>query len=137
MGKQIFLWFLVNALLPIAVPALFLAIVAWFIDGSFPFWLLMGQLIKEGFYIFSALTLVFSLYEEYGLFKQCVGPMMQIWLVLMAMATLGMFYIMRQNSTSNYIDAHQFQFYLIWCATALSAVIVKFKILRLKANIGL
>lgn len=137
MGKQITLWFLANALLPIVVPALFLAVVAWFIDGSFPLKLLLEQLIKEGFYIFSALTLVFSLYEEYGLLKKCVGPLMQTWLVLMAIATLGMFYVMRKDATTNYVAAHQLQFYVIWIATAISAIVIKFKILRLKTNIGL
>lgn len=137
MGKQITLWFLANAFLPIVVPALFLAVVAWFIDGSFPLKLLLEQLIKEGFYIFSALTLVFSLYEEYGLLKKCVGPLMQTWLVLMAIATLGMFYVMRKDATTNYVAAHQLQFYVIWITTAISAIVVKFKILRLKTNIGL
>ena len=62
---------------------------------------------------------------------------MQTWLVLMAIATLGMFYVMRKDATTNYVAAHQFQFYVVRIATAISAIVIKFKILRLKTNLGL
>lgn len=134
-GKQILLWFFVNAILPIVIPALFLAAVAWIADGSFPFIDLLQQLMKEGFYVFSAMTLVFSLYEEYDILKKCVKPLMQIWLVLVVIATLGMFYLMRRDTSAQYIETNQLQFYIIWAMTAISASIIKYKMLILKRNI--
>lgn len=130
-SKQLFLWFLVNALLPMIIPALFLAVVAWFGDGSFPFGEQFVILLNSGFYIFSASALVFSLYEEYGVFKQCVGPLMQIGLVLLLIATLGMFYQI-QNESADYIKGHLSQFYIIWGMTALFAGIIKYKIIKYK-----
>ncbi|MDE6768497.1 MAG: hypothetical protein K2J78_02095 [Muribaculaceae bacterium] len=131
-GKQLLLWFIVNAILPIVFPALILAVMAWFDDGSFPIVGLLQQLIGEGFYVFSALTLVFSLYEEYGLLKRCVGLWMQTWLVFMAMATSLVFYQMRQGNPVEYMVNHQFQFYSIWLMTAIPAFVIKYKILRIK-----
>ena len=136
-GKQIALWFLVNTILPIIVPALFLAIIPWLRDGSFPFIPISVQLIKEGFYIFSALTLVFSLYEDYRILKMCVGPLLQTFIVLMAIATLIMFYIMRQGSSEEYMSHNLPQFCVIWAVTAILAIIVKFRGLKLKHKTAL
>lgn len=133
--KKILLWLTANAVLPIVFPAFFLAIVAWIKDGSFPLIQLTIQLIREGFYVFSALTLVFSLYEDYDLTKRCVTPIMQSWLVFMSVLTSLMFYVMRQDSTSEYMSNNLFQFFTIWGMTVVSAIIVKFKILKLKQSI--
>ena len=133
--KRIFLWLFANALLPIAFPAFFLAFLAWIKDGSFPLIDLTIQLIKEGFYVFSALTLVFSLYEDYDLTKRCITPMKQSWLGFMALLTSGMFYVMRQNP--EYLSNNLFQFYAIWVATVVSATVIKYQILKLKRRIAI
>lgn len=136
MFKRIWYWILVNAILPIVIPALFLASINWLLDGSFPIRDLFSKLINDGFYIFSALTLMFSLYEDYDALKECVKPIMQTWLVLMAIATLAMFYQI-QTRDNSYIDNHQFQFYLIWILTAISSIIVKYKILKRKQRLAI
>lgn len=133
--KRIGIWFLVNAILPILVPAFFLAVIPWLKDGSFPIFSLIGSLIKEGFYVFSALTLIFSLYEDYGLLKRCVSPLFQTWVVCMAIATSIMFYLMRQDTTAHYMAHNLFQFFVIWIVTVMLAIIIKYRILKLKSFI--
>lgn len=128
-------WFAVNAFLPIIVPVLFLAIVAWFEDGTFPFWCLFVDLINSGFYIFSAATLIFSLYEEYGICKKCITPIMQTILVLLMIASLFMFYKI-QKETKDYVNDHRLQFYIIWLVTASCAAITKFKIFKYKKQLA-
>lgn len=135
--KKILLWLIANAVLPIVFPAFFLAIIAWIKDGSFPLIQLTVQLLQEGFYVFSALTLVFSLYEDYDLTKRCVTPIMQSWLVLMSVLTSLMFYVMRQDPASEYLSKNLFQFCSIWVATAISAIVVKYRILKLKKNLSI
>ena len=135
--KKILLWLFANAVLPIVFRAFFLAIVAWIKDGSFPLIQLTVQLIQEGFYVFSALTLVFSLYEDYDLTKRCVTPIMQSWLGFMSVLTSLMFYVMRQDPASEYLSKNLFQFYSIWVATAISAIVVKYRILKLKRNLSI
>ncbi len=128
--KRIGIWFLVNAILPMLVPAFFLAVIQWLKDGSFPFFSLIVDLIKEGFYVFSALTLIFSLYEDYGLLKKCVSPLLQTWVVCTAIATSIMFYLMRQGTTTDYMENNLFQFFVIWIVTVTLAVIIKYRILK-------
>lgn len=115
-----------------AIPALSLAVVDWFIDESFPIKELFVELVNDGFYIFSALALVFSLYEEYDICKKCIGPLMQSWLVLLMIATLGMFY---QIQGGEYLNTHQLQFGVIWSMTALFAGIIKYKIIKYKRDL--
>lgn len=136
MVVKIVAWFLVNAVLPIMVPVLFLAIVVWFGDGTFPVKRLFFELVDSGFYIFSAATLIFSLYEDYSICEKCIKPLMQTVLVLLMIATLFMFYKI-QVETADYVNSHQLQFYIIWMATAVFAGIVKFKILRYKEQLAL
>ena len=136
MVVKIVAWFLVNAVLPIMVPVLFLAIVVWFGDGTFPVKRLFFELVDSGFYIFSAATLIFSLYEDYGICEKCIKPLMQTILVLLMLATLFMFYKI-QIETDDYVNSHHLQFYIIWLATAFFAGIVKYKILRYKEQLAL
>ena len=86
--------------------------------------------------MFSALTLVFSLYEDYDLTKRCVTPMMQSWLVFMSVLTSLMFYVMRQDPSAEYMSKNLFQFFTIWILTAISTITVKYKILKLKSNLS-
>lgn len=136
MVGKILLWLLVNAVLPIVIPALFLAMVAWIKDGTFPIVPICIQLLQKGFYVFSALALVFSLYEEYGMVKLCVGPLTQTWLVMMAFATLIMFYMMRQDEPESYMAKNLPQFIIIWCLTAISATVIKYRIINKKEELS-
>ena len=136
MFKQITLWFSVNALFPMAIPALFLAIVAWFSDGTFPLIKQFSLLIDSGFYIFSAASLVFSLYEEYDICEKCVGILMQTCVVLLMIATLGMFYKI-QNESIDYIENHRTRFYIIWTMTALLSGIIKYKMIKYKNKLAI
>lgn len=136
MFKQITFWFLANALFPMIIPAFFLAIVAWFSDGTFPFGKQFCLLIDSGFYIFSAASLVFSLYEEYNICEKCVGILMQTCVVLLMIATLGMFYKI-QNESIDYIENHRIQFYIIWTMTALLSGIIKYKMIRYKNRLAI
>lgn len=134
MSKRITLWLIVNAVLPILVPAFFLAFMQWIKEGSFPFFLTLVQLIKEGFYVFSALTLIFSLYEDYYLIKRCISPILQTWVVLMVISTSYQFYIMRQDPSSDYMSKNLFQFIVIWTSTVITAILIKYKLLKHKHN---
>lgn len=129
------LWLIANAVLPIVFPAFFLATMALIQVGTFPLFQLIGQLIQEGFYVFSALTLVFSLYEDYDLAKRCISILMQSWIVFISMFTSLMFYVMRQDTAADYMSKNLFQFYAAWGVTVLTAVNVKYKILKLKRNL--
>lgn len=135
MFKKILSWFLVNAFLPIVSPVLFLAIVAWFSEGTFPIVDLFFNLIDNGFYIFSAATLIFSLYEEYSICEKCIGIVMQTCLVLMLIVTLGMFYMIHKE-TVYYVNQHHTQFYLTWLMTAIFAGVGKYRILRYKKRLA-
>lgn len=134
MFKKIGLWFTMNAILPILVPVLFLAGGQWLSDGTFPLKDLFFQLTDSGFYIFSAATLVFSLYEEYDVCKRCISILMQTFLVLMMLVTLTMFYQI-QNNSADYVNEHYKQFFITWFMTALLAGIVKYKILNYKRQL--
>lgn len=131
MFVRILVWFAVNAIFPIIIPVFFLAAVSWYNDGTFPFWKTFLDLINSGFYIFSASTLFFSLYEDYKEYNACIKPFIQTILVLMLIVSLFMFYKIH-TGTKQYIEKHQLQFLITWLATAVFAVIAKYKILKYK-----
>lgn len=132
---KILRWFMVNAVMPMLVPVLFLAIVDWFKDGSFPFWAHLQSLLFNGFYIFSATSLMFSLLEDYREFKMCVGPVMVAFLVVLTMMTLGMFYIIQSNDP-NYLTTHSLQFIIVWAVSAAFSIHVKRRIILYKLGLG-
>lgn len=136
MFKNLILWLFVNAILPICVPALFLAAAEWISDGAFGFIELLISLSNSGFYIFSAATLVFSLYEEFSICRKCIGLIMQTLLVVLMFITLAMFYKI-YNGSNEYVSNHQTQFYVIWMLTAVCAGTAKYKILSYKKQFAL
>ncbi len=131
MFKNIVYWILANAFLPIISPVLFGAGIKWLDNRTFPFVELFFNLIDNGFYIFSAASLIFSLYEEYDICKRCISLIMQTILVLLLLIASGMFYII-YNKNEDYVSQHHMQFYLIWFLTALCACFVKYSILKYK-----
>ena len=126
-----------NAMLPILAPVVFLCIIHWYQDGSFPFLTVFLDLVKNGFYVFSALALIFSLLEDYPVLKMSgIGPLYGAFLMLLVIMTLYMFLLI-QTKDSQYVSSHGFQFAIIWVATALSAIFAKYKLINYKSIIGL
>ena len=129
---QLLRWFLANALLPIFAPVLFISVVSWFEDGSFPIGDVFQQLIKSGFYVFSALALVFSLLEDYPILKLSgLGPLIGAFSMLVVIATLYMFYLI-QTKDASYVKDHILQFSIVWVLTALLAFYIKRKLIVYK-----
>lgn len=126
-----------NALLPILAPVIFMCIIYWFQDGSFPFLIVFLDLVKNGFYVFSALSLIFSLLEDYPVLKMSgIGPLYGAGLMLLVIMTLYMFLLI-QTKDSQYVSSHGIQFAVIWIATALSSIYAKYKLINYKNLIGL
>lgn len=137
MIRKLFRWFMANVMLPIFAPAFFMCIIYWFQDGSFPLWVVFLDLVKNGFYVFSALALIFSLLEDYPNLKMSgIGPLYGAFLMLLVVMTLYMFYLI-QTKDSQYVSSHGIQFGIIWGLTALSAFYAKYKLIKYKRITGL
>ena len=137
MIRKLFRWFIANTLLPILAPVLFLCTISWFKDGSFPFVEVFLELVKNGFYVFSALSLIFSLLEDYPNLKMSgMGPVQGAFNMLLVIMTLYVFLLI-QTKDSQYVSSHALQFAVIWILTALSAFYAKFNLLKYKSNNGL
>lgn len=137
MIRKLFRWFIANALLPILAPVLFLCTISWFKDGSFPFMVVFLELVKNGFYVFSALSLIFSLLEDYPNLKMSgMGPVQGAFNMLLIIMTLYVFLLI-QTKDPQYVSSHALQFAVIWILTALSAFYAKFNLLKYKSNNGL
>lgn len=130
-------WFVANTILPILAPVLYICVSDWFTDGLFPFCEVFFRLIKDGFYVFSALTLIFSLLEDYPDFKiSGLGSLMGAILMLLVIITLYIFFLI-QTKDSQYVSSHVLQFGLIWVVTALAAIYAKYKLINYKIINGL
>ena len=125
MKKKLTLWFIANALLPIAVPVLFLAGLTWFKNGTFPIWDITKSLVEHGFYIFSATALLFSLFEDYRSLKDCTTILDGVFIVLALAATCVMFQL--SYSDVSYMASHLLQFILVWLFSAIYATILKIR----------
>lgn len=137
MIQKLFRWFMANALLPILAPVLFMCIIYWFQDGSFPLLSVFLDLVKNGFYVFSALALIFSLLEDYPNLKMSgIGPLQGAGFMLLVVMTLYMFFLI-QTKDSQYVSSHGLQFGAIWLLTALSAFYAKYKLIKYKIITGL
>ena len=130
MAKRLSMWFIANALLPIVTPVLFLCFADWLISGSFPLKSVLLGLIQNGLYVFSGLTLIFSLFEDCSSFKSAgVGLGFGIFFTLCLIATLTVFYFI-QEKDSLYIASHGVQFMVIWIASVVFAISAKYKIMK-------
>lgn len=137
MIQKLFRWFMANALLPILAPVLFMCIIYWFQDGSFPFMDVLLKLTKNGFYVFSALALIFSLLEDYPKLRMSgIGPMQGALYMLLVIMTLYMFLLI-QTKDADYISSHGIQFGATWLATVISAFYAKYQIIKYNKLIGL
>lgn len=134
MLSKLFRWFIANTLLPIFTPVFFMCMVGWFQDGTFLFGVIFIELVQNGFYIFSALALIFSLIEDFPVFKLAgIGFGYGVWLMVLIIMTLSMFYQI-QTKDSGYIQSHVLQFVIVWCFSAISAIAAKYRIIKYKTN---
>ncbi len=135
MPKKLCRWFVANSLLPILAPVIFLCIVEWYRNDAFPFGEIFMELLWGGFYVFSALALIFSLIEDYHIFKMAgIGSLQGAFLMLLVILTLYIFYLIHTEDAL-YIQNHSFQFILIWLLSAVSATSIKYKILKYKEGV--
>lgn len=129
MIRQLFMWFLANAILPILVPVICLCVASWLYDGSFPFVEDFIALLEKGFYIFSALALIFSLFEESEKFRLCANAYEGMIIAGAILVTCIMFYLI-ETKDDQYIKTHVGQFLIIWFASAFYAGYLKYKLLK-------
>lgn len=134
MFRKLLLWFFANALLPILVPLFYLVLREWITNGSFPLIRMFQELTINGFYVFSALALYFSLFEDYDIYAKCTKPFMIIWQCLLMIATLAMFYKM-YNEDVRYFINNSPQFLTVWFLTAIFSIIKKVDIIKYKLNL--
>ena len=125
-------WGVANAILPIVVPILVLAGGDWLFADNINLSQSLKKLIYEGFYIFSAMTLVFSLFEDYSAFQHSIKPVAGMILMLPMMATCIIFYATEKNNGVDYFSNHLMQFFCMWGILALYATFIKYKILKFK-----
>lgn len=92
------------------------------------------ELTINGFYVFSALALYFSLFEDYDIYAKCTKLFMIIWQCLLMIATLAMFYKM-YNEDVRYFINNSPQFLTVWSLTAIFSIIKKVHIIKYKQNL--
>jgi len=135
--KKLITWFFANTVLPIVVPVFFWCLFEWIQDGNGGFLLInkFTKLVMDGFYVFSALTLLFSLIEDSRVFKFAgIGVGYGAGIMVLVIITLWMFYQIKVKDAS-YIESHSIQFILVWCITVASAIYAKYRIIKYKDDI--
>ncbi len=86
--------------------------------------------MSQGYYIFSALTLICSLFEDYKILKYCINPLQFIVIGILLTLTMGMFYVHYINNL--YLKNHFLQFMLVWIALVTYAIYLKYRIVLYK-----
>lgn len=124
-------WFLANAVFPIVIPILVLVAGDWFFADKIDIPVSAQKLLYEGFYIFSAMTLLFSLFEDYKAFQDSIKPVEAMILMIPMIGTCIIFYATERNGLT-YFANHIIQFLSLWVVLALYAVFIKIKIIIYK-----
>lgn len=126
-GKKVFWWLVANAVIPVLIPVVCIWGANWMF--SFPnitFCDLFKNFMAQGYYIFSALTLICSLFEDYKALKYCIDPLQFIVIGILLTLTMGMFYLQYVNN--QYLQSHYLQFMSVWVALVVYAIYLKYKI---------
>lgn len=89
--KTLFIWLLVNLVLPMFLPALILYAYSISQGGADGFWDIFIKLMKCGMYVFSSFTLTFSIFEDYQTAKKVVMPYHYLIIVIMLIFLIFMF----------------------------------------------
>lgn len=130
-NSKVFMWLLVNAIIPILIPVICIWGANWlFTRVTITFWNLFKNFMSQGYYIFSALTLICSLFEDYKILKYCINPLQFIVIGILLTLTMGMFYVHYINNL--YLKNHFLQFMLVWIALVTYAIYLKYRIVLYK-----
>lgn len=124
-------WVFANAILPILVPVLILVGGDWFFADHINVSESLTKLVYEGFYIFSAMTLVFSLFEDYAIFQSVVKPLAGMLLMIPMLGTCIIFYATEKYGVS-YFSSHIIQFLCMWVVLAIYSTFLKYRIVNYK-----
>ena len=89
--KTLFIWLLVNLVLPMFLPAIILYAYSISQGGADGFWDIFIKLMKCGMYVFSSFTLTFSIFEDYQSAKRVVLPFHYLIIVVMLIFLIFMF----------------------------------------------
>ncbi len=128
---KVLIWLLVNAIVPVLVPVVCIWGTDWmFGDSTTSFWNQFMVFMAQGYYIFSALTLFCSLFEDYKFMKSCASPLGYISMGFFLAITMGMFYYQYNNPL--YLRSHYLQFFSLWLALVACAIYLKFQIVYIK-----
>lgn len=128
---KVVVWLLVNAVIPVLVPALCIWMFDWMFDQSkISFWAQFMTFMAQGYYIFSALTLFCSLLEDYNMMKKCANPLGYMSIGSFLTITMIIFYYQYRNE--QFLQNHYLQFMIIWLATVVCAIYLKYRIVLLK-----
>ncbi len=129
--SKVLVWLLVNAIVPILIPVVCIWGADWFFrESTTGFWDLCKDFMFQGYYVFSALTLICSLFEDYRAMRYCVNTWHSIIIGVLMTLTMGMFYVQYINSC--YLQSHYMQFMIVWGALVLYAILIKFQIVIYK-----
>lgn len=127
--KKLIKWLVANGFLPILIPVLCLCIPCLFKSNCFPFVSNFEKLFFNGFYIFSAMSLVLSLLEDYEVLNFCTKTWENIVMVLLVLSLCYVFCLNEQDGRENYIPQHMWVYIIVWVANVVIASILKCKIL--------
>ena len=124
-------WLLANAIFPILIPVVVLVLGDCFFFSIFHVLDPIKKLLFEGFYIFSAMTLVFSLFEDFSTFQKAIKPLTAMFLMAPIFGTSIIFYASERKGLG-YFEEHLSLFLIIWGLLVLYATYIKYKMIRFK-----
>lgn len=128
--KRLSWWLLASALLPLLIPVFVLMIGDELVgnagSGVLP---VILKLIMEGFYVFSSLTLFFSLFEDYEAFVKSTHPALMLIMTIPIFIICVIFYKIDQEGIT-YMQQHTALFAWSWGLLIAYATFLKYKILR-------
>ena len=129
MISRVFRWFIANSILGILVALFCFCTIDWFLTGKFEFIYTFKDFLWSGYFTFTAVTLIFSLVEDYPIFmKAKIGFASGVWLTILVISTMFFFYS-DYKSHFQFIKEHSIQFAIIWFMSASSATLIKYRII--------
>lgn len=129
MINRLFRWFIANSILGILVTLFCFCTIDWFLTGKFDFIYTFKDFLWSGCFTFTAVTLIFSLVEDYPIFKKAeIGFASGVWLTILIISTMFFFYS-DYKSHFHFIKEHSIQFAIIWFLSAISATFIKYRLI--------
>lgn len=127
-------WMLANAVLPIILPVAFIWGMEMLFDGTSDFCATFMKLLREGFYIFSSLTLACSLLEDYSVFQKTIKWYESTLITVLMIATGIMFYCMERYEPGYFYNNFDV-FKWMWIGLALISSEVKLRMILKNKNL--